>query len=118
MHSVELRDFVAGYGYTLDTENRVAHRTRIPSNIKAQIPAIIRIDGGPHNSLRATKTSDDPTSVTQCLGMRVIEGSSAGGTRITTTIPMGMRGNDQPLVSRSETWVAQDLNLDVLSKPN
>jgi ketosteroid isomerase-like protein len=117
MHIVEIRDCVAGSAYTLDTENRVAHRSRIPSNIKAQIPVVIRIDG-PQTSLRATKTIDDPTSVTQSLGMQVLEGSSAGGTRLTTTIPMGMQGNEQPLVSTSETWVAQDLNLVVLSKRN
>src|ERR1700682_5649258 len=33
IHIVEIRDFVTGYEYTLDTENRIAHRVRMPPNI-------------------------------------------------------------------------------------
>jgi hypothetical protein len=33
IHIVEIRDFVAGFEYTLDTENLVAHRIRIPPDV-------------------------------------------------------------------------------------
>ena len=120
IHIVEIRDFMAGYEYTFDIENRVAHRTRIPPDIgysRAPNTAVIPIDG-PLPSLGAINTRNRPQYATQGLGTQMIEGSPADGTRVTTTIPAGMQGNDKALVSTSETWTAQDLKMVVLSKHN
>lgn len=45
-----------------------------------------------------------------------MEGVTVEGRRITTTIPVGMQGNDRPLVSTTETWRSPELNMIVLSK--
>jgi hypothetical protein len=50
----------------------------------------------------------------ESLGSKTIDGVVAEGERITTTMPAGAIGNDQPLVSTSETWRSTELNLIVL----
>ena len=52
------------------------------------------------------------------LGVQTVEGTLARGTRITRTIPAGAEGNDQPIVSVTEMWRADDLNVTILSKTN
>ena len=50
------------------------------------------------------------------LGTRNIEGVSATGTRTTRTINPGTMGNDEPIVSISDSWVATDLKVTVLNE--
>jgi hypothetical protein len=38
------------------------------------------------------------------------------GRKTTTTIPVGMRGNDRPIVTTSETWFAPELMLIISSE--
>jgi hypothetical protein len=45
-----------------------------------------------------------------------MEGVTATGTRVTTTIPTGQIGNDRPIVITDETWDSPDLNTIVYSK--
>jgi hypothetical protein len=45
-------------------------------------------------------------SAREDLGTATIQGVEARGYRITTTIPAGEQGNDQPLVSKREVWMA------------
>ena len=49
------------------------------------------------------------------LGTQIIEGVSAVGTRMTTTIPAGQIGNDQAIVIVNERWVSPDLGVTVKS---
>ncbi len=50
----------------------------------------------------------------ESLGSNTINGVVAEGERVTTTIPAGAIGNDQPLVTTHEIWKSTDLNLIVL----
>jgi hypothetical protein len=118
IHIIEIRDFVAGYEYTLDTENLVAHRTRIPSDAgysntanTAAIPVEV-----PLPSFGVMVGGNRPRTVAQSLGTQTIEGSLSDGRKVTTTIPVGLQGNDKALVSTVETWIAQDLKMVVLSQ--
>jgi hypothetical protein len=52
----------------------------------------------------------------ESLGAEVINGLMAKGTRITTIIPAGAVGNEQPLTTTSETWMSEDLHQPVLTK--
>jgi len=52
----------------------------------------------------STRTQERP--VVEDLGTDSIQGIEAHGTRSTTTIPVGEIGNDVPLVSTFERWVA------------
>jgi hypothetical protein len=47
-----------------------------------------------------------PKAVVEDLGTDTIQGIEARGTRRTTTIPAGDVGNQAPLVSTRETWIA------------
>jgi uncharacterized protein (TIGR02246 family) len=116
IHIIEIRDFVAGYEYTLDPENRVAHRMRIPADNSTTANTVVIPVQRPLPPVGLVGARDRPRPVTESLGTQMIEGSIAGGTRVTTTIPVGIAGNDKALVSTSETWVARDLKLVVLSK--
>jgi hypothetical protein len=50
------------------------------------------------------------------LGQQTIEGVVATGTRVTTTIPAGAIGNEQPIKVVSEQWLSPDLQVLVLTK--
>jgi hypothetical protein len=55
-----------------------------------------------------------PKREVEQLGTKVIEGFTVTGTRLTTTLPAGAAGNDQPLVSSFETWGSNDLQIYLL----
>jgi hypothetical protein len=59
-----------------------------------------------------------PSGVTnkEDLGQQTIEGVIATGTRMTTTIPAGAIGNDQPIVIVSEQWFSSDLQVLIMTK--
>jgi hypothetical protein len=50
----------------------------------------------------------------ESLGMRQIEGISAEGTRMTTTIPAGQIGNLNPINVVTERWSSKELQMTVL----
>lgn len=53
--------------------------------------------------------------VTEDLGVSTIEGVEVHGYRTTNTIPAGQIGNDQPLVTTSERWIAPSLGIALRS---
>ena len=50
------------------------------------------------------------------LGDQTINGIHATGTRVTTTIPAGSMGNEQPILVQSETWSSPELKATVMTK--
>ncbi|MEJ7607969.1 MAG: hypothetical protein WKF37_17300 [Bryobacteraceae bacterium] len=71
------------------------------------------VRGGP------ARTSDGkPTSRTEPLGKRTIEGLVAEGTRETLTIPAGEIGNERPIEIISERWQSEELQTLVMSRHN
>jgi hypothetical protein len=50
------------------------------------------------------------------LGQQTIEGVLANGTRMTTTIPAGAVGNEQPITIVSEQWFSPELGVLVLTR--
>jgi hypothetical protein len=134
--SVSIIDPVAGYSYTLDTENHVAWRTPAlnlfmkalePGGRGERVvtftagergqrggPATVEITGGRIEMRRAgggvEQHADEP------LPARTIEGVAAQGHRVTTTIAAGAIGNDLPIVITSEEWFSPDLQVQVLTE--
>jgi hypothetical protein len=51
----------------------------------------------------------------ESLGLQMIEGVAAEGTRITHTIPAGAVGNERPIEITTERWFSQELKMEVLS---
>lgn len=56
------------------------------------------------------------TTTTEELGTQVIEGYVVKGVKITRTVAAGVEGNDQPIVSTSETWHSADIEEILLNK--
>lgn len=52
----------------------------------------------------------------ESLGIQVIEGVQAEGTRITITIPAGEIGNERPIVTVNERWYSPELQTVVMTK--
>lgn len=53
---------------------------------------------------------------TETLGTKSIEGVETVGTRTTRTIEAGAMGNEQPIVSVSDSWYSRDLQIVVWSE--
>jgi hypothetical protein len=123
---VEIYDPIAGFRYTLDTVNHVAHRQKVqpfvppaganpkpppvPPTPPAPVPAG---NAGPPPSgdgrLRRTINQDS-------VGTQLINGVQAEGHRTIETIPAEAEGNDRPITIVSETWFSPELKITVLSK--
>jgi hypothetical protein len=138
---IEIIDPVAQAKYTLDTQNKVAHRQELASarqntigtasrnEVGGSAPAMVIGGGGGGGALgdRAqTRTAPFPTGQTgdvahpqttpEKLGTQTIEGVLAEGTRNTTTWPVGTQGNDRALTSTTETWMSPELKVIILSR--
>jgi hypothetical protein len=107
---VMIQDPVAGAGYMLQPDKKVAHI--LPQHTK----------GGP-NADSATgprhgegNDANNPNFTKVSLGTQTINGVSAQGTRFTRTIPAGQMGNDKPLTITKEEWYSPDLQMMVQIK--
>jgi hypothetical protein len=64
---------------------------------------------------RISSSSNKSQTQREDLGTQVMEGLVVRGTKFTTTVPEGAQGNDRPLITVREQWIAQDSGLTVLS---
>ena len=140
-HLVFIVDPVAQTRYTLDLDDKTAHTmpgkfvtpfagAGAPEKLKVvtggpqlqvegPILAMPQVSDGPFVSAMALKgdlAKDSTATKTEDLGMQVIEGVNAQGTRTTRTIPAGEIGNDKPIDIVTEVWTSPDLKTIVLSK--
>lgn len=60
-------------------------------------------------SLRPRATNED-------LGTKSLEGFVTSGTRTTETLPKGYEGNDRPIITVTDTWFSNDLNMVIAVK--
>jgi hypothetical protein len=138
---ITITDPVAGSRYVLNTDEKIAHKMPIaPFSISTlrggpgpgQVGYITKgkVTGG--NVAYATQSggsnvmfykkieqdSSEATAITENLGDQDIGGVHATGTRMTTTIPSGSMGNEQPILITSETWYSPELKATVMTKHN
>ena len=132
---ITIVDPVAGFRYTLDSESKIAHKMALGADVKmsgtgapvgkgGQVIFYQRVGtGGPNMVLndnvffkKSTETSDEATPSAENLGDQTINGIHATGTRITTTIPAGKMGNEQPIHVTSERWYSPELRATVMTK--
>jgi hypothetical protein len=141
VRSIFISDPVESVNYALEPRSKMAHKNTMrtftfnTSNsgaMKAEDEAkmraaktenrtvVVTSDGGAGGNIGFTTTRDFSSSKadvkTENLGMQVIEGVSAEGTRTTMTIPAGQIGNEQPLVTTTERWYSSDLQTVVMTK--
>jgi hypothetical protein len=134
---VEISDPVANVGYTLDTQNKVAHRYTYEAQPGRAMTAVAGSRGG--GTAMATFATAPPPPATPApsaiatspvtravaapgnaqredLGTQMIEGVMAKGERFVQTWPAGSQGNDRPFQTTSESWTSTDLKLLILSR--
>jgi len=107
---VVIHDPVAGTGYVLDTDKKIAHS--MPQRAKrdpGDVPTAPDAESGPRHGPGANV-------VKESLGTQTINGVAAEGTRFTRTIPAGAIGNEKPLTIVREEWYSNDLQMIVQSK--
>jgi hypothetical protein len=142
---ITILDPVAGSRYILDSESKTAHKMVLPPLKPGAIGSeaganatfekgdrvmVYRTEGGPGPGgpgpdtffkqvfVRKGAQADGPAPVTENLGDQAIDGIHATGTRITTTIPAGKMGNEQPITVTSERWFSPELKITVMTKHN
>jgi hypothetical protein len=133
---IEITDPVAGYKYTLDTQEKVAHRQALPAPrssptglmagiFGAQLPPPAGGGGGgragamvPASAPSPANAPMQPRFTREPLGTQNIDGVIAEGTRTTMTYPVGMMGNDREFSVVTENWMSPDLKIQILSKSN
>jgi len=139
---ITIIDPVAGVRYMLDSNTKVARRMPLASPLGAGRAGVSvmgeaghppkgehmvfyqHLDtAGPSMSIgdnvffkKAGQASDEPAPATENLGDQTIEGIHATGTRVTTTIPAGKMGNEQPILVTSERWYSPELKATVMTK--
>ena len=103
---IEIVDPVAGYYYLLDSENHVAHRLAIQTKA-SQAVRLKPMCPGPASSTYHAK--DGEATVTEQIGVKMIEGIEFCGEKRTTTVPAGsVYGNDRPVQVMEESWAANN----------
>ena len=134
---VTIVDPVAGVRYTLDPDNKIAHKMALPAPgaagtgstglpPKGERMMVYQNAGGSEAHGVSTNVvfrklgpdSSEGAPTTQSLGDQTINGLPATGTRVTTTIPSGKMGNDKPISVTSEQWYSSELKATVMTKHN
>ena len=103
---VTISDPANGVFYSLDTERKVATRSRhvrVGVLDREHAPVVL----GPAIQVPA------PRSVS--LGTQVIDGLIVEGTRVTSSVPAGAIGNQQAIEIVSERWFSPELRVTILS---
>ena len=112
-----ITDPVDGVSYTLDERMKEARRSPAKITVqsvelKAQSIELKKVAERLEMVARQGATTN--SLIVEPLGTRQIEGVSAEGTRMTTTIPAGQIGNLNPINVVTERWFSKDLQMAVL----
>ena len=144
---VRIVDVVGGYEYTLDDQNKIAHRVMVevaqpmPKRVATgasgtgtlqwfntqafSVPGPVTISG-PVTSMPLPRAvpqggagdAPRPEMQSEDLGTQMIEGVNARGHRTTQTWPVDSVGNDRPIIVVFENWFSDQLGTTVLTKNN
>jgi len=143
---VRIVDVVGGYEYTLDDQNKIAHRIVVqpaepmPKTVSTGAPGAGTLQWfntqvfsvpGPVPTAQVMPMplprvvppggagdAPRPEMHSEDLGMQMIEGVNARGHRTTQTWPVDSVGNDRPIVVVFENWFSDQLGTTVLMKNN
>jgi hypothetical protein len=107
-----ITDPIEGTTYTLDERLKEARRHQYKLTVAVNALELKKLDAKLTAARRGAHGSGEP--VEEPLGTRTIEGVSAEGTRLTTTIPAGQIGNLNPIQLVTERWFSKELQMAVL----
>ncbi len=77
--------------------------------------AVVSFAAGGARTGGMTSNGSNGRTQREDLGTQAMQGLIVQGTKFTTTVPVGAQGNDRPLITVRDQWVARDLGLTVLS---
>ncbi len=101
-----IHDPVAGVNYVLNPATKTAYKRELPSETSSP----------PHGGMRRGAVAQIGQVSQESLGVQMIAGVEADGTRTTTVIPAGKIGNERPITITSEAWYSPALQEYVLTK--
>jgi len=141
---ITIEDPVAGVRYTLDSLAKVARKMPMGVDTMPPVPPgemskggenvmfYSKTGGGEGHGVAGANVFFDKRVVmttggrintggeappnSESLGDQMIGGIHATGTKITTTIPAGQMGNEQPINVVSENWYSPELKATVMTK--
>jgi hypothetical protein len=105
---IVIQDMVAMVTYNIDREHKTARKIEMRL-VAAALAQKIAGDVSPVEEARVMARRT-PNHMVEDLGSQLINGVSALGVRVTTTIPIGAIGNDQELKSVTERWYSNDIH--------
>jgi len=136
---ITIVDPVAGVRYSLDPTAKIARKMSLPAML--QESGTVAAGAGTRNVMVYSRSGapeglppampgtavfidrkvisaggSDTPPITENLGDQTINGIHATGTRVTTTIPAGQMGNEQPINVVSEDWYSPELKVMVMTK--
>ena len=112
-----ITDPVDGVTYTLDERMKEARRSPAKiavHSVELNAQSIELKKMADRLEMVARQGAASNTLVVEQLGTRQIEGITAEGTRMTTTIPAGQIGNLNPINLVTERWFSKDLQMALL----
>jgi hypothetical protein len=136
---ITIVDPVAGVRYMLDSETKTARKMTLPpprnapgekglrlgTSVKEDRVMVYREGGEPGGDVvfgnvfvNTEEGPGGPAPATENLGDQMFDGIHATGTRVSTTIPAGKMGNEQPIVVTSERWYSPELKATIMTKHN
>jgi len=110
---VMIHDPVAGTAFVLHQNAKVAEKLQAPPR-RDNAPADLQS----RFNARMQREIANGTLQKEDLGVHMINGVSAQGTRFTRTIPAGQAGNAKPIVITNERWYSPDLQIVVKTVRN
>jgi len=137
---ITIVDPAAGVRYVLDTNTKTARKMTLPpppstageKGLHQTVPVIkedrVMVFRGPGEPGADTTFGNvfinteagpgGPQADSENLGDQTFDGIHATGTRMTTTIPVGKMGNEQPILVTSERWYSPELKATIMTKHN
>ena len=119
MKVIEIQDPVGGFTYTLDTQNKVAHRVKLAESPNPDRPRLARTGKAepppPPGANSSAETSQRPQFSTEPLDSKTINGVQVVGTLNKVVYPVDWEGNDKPITVTTETWTSPVMQLTILS---
>jgi hypothetical protein len=118
-------DPVAGENYVLNEREHTARKLNVTRNFEVRTTAGFSVQSSEgkaanerlmNEKLKAEARQRNQNVKKESLGAQMIEGVSAEGTRVTTTIPAGQVGNERPIEIVDERWYSPDLQTVVMTR--
>ena len=99
-----------------DVQYQIIHDGVPPAEAMAKVKAEIAATASMAAAGGMLRTRISSPGQSESLGTQNLEGVTADGTRVTSTLEAGAVGNDRPIQMVNERWYSKDLQMTVMTK--